>query len=312
MASLSAVGTTQNNPNFLGTLYEVGQNATPFLAMLGGINGARPVSTTNFALSTNYVLDSASQPAISEDASVTGATASTYAQTQVDNAIQIFQRVAQVSYANASDVSTLSGIAGWQGNQNVTNKIATQVERNLRQMAVDLEYTLINGSYTAWGASNVASGTRGLTNAITTNSVDGGAGALTKAMVNTLTKDMVDNGAELDNGQCVILVNSTYKQALTDLFALEPRDRAVGGLNLEVLVTDFGQLGIVYCPSVAQTEVIVADMSKISLAVLPVDGQAVKVEPIEVAGASESMQIYAQLGNDYGNEIFHGKITNLA
>lgn len=312
MASTAATGTTQNNPNFLGTLYEIGQNATPLLGMVGGINGARPVSGVNFALNTNYTLDAASQPAITEDAAVTGATASTYAQTQDENAVQIFQRVAKVSYANASDVSTLSGVPNWAGDQNVTDKMAAQVERNLRQIALDLEYTMINGSYVKWTASGTAAKTRGISTAITTNSVDGGAGALTKAMVNSLTKSMADNGAELSNGQCVVMVNSTYKQALTDLFGLEPRDRQVGGMSVETLVTDFGQLGVVYAPQVAQTEVLITDMSKISLAVLPYMGDALKVEPIAKSGASEQVQLYGQFGCDYGHEVFHGKITNLA
>ena len=37
MASTSAVGTTQNNPNYLGMVFEAGQNATPFLNMVGGL-----------------------------------------------------------------------------------------------------------------------------------------------------------------------------------------------------------------------------------------------------------------------------------
>lgn len=312
MASISATGTTQNNPNFLGTLYEIGQNATPVLGMIGGINGARPVNGVNFALNTNYSLDTASQPSISEDASVGAGTPATYAQTQDENAVQIFRRVAQVSYSNQSDVSTLAGVPNWMGNQNVTNKMASQVERNLRQLAIDLEYTLINGVYVKWTTSATASQSRGLSTAITTNSIDAGLATVDKAMFNSLTKSMADNGAELSNGQCVVLVNSTYKQALTDLYGLEPRDRMVGGLNVETLVTDFGQLGVVYTPQVSQTEIIIADMSKMSLAVLPYNGQALAVEELAKVGASEQMQIFGQFGTDYGHEIFHGKITNLA
>jgi hypothetical protein len=294
--SISGNGTTQNNPNYLGVLFEVGQNATPFLNMVGGTNGARPVSGVNFALNTNYVLDTAAQPTISEDASVSGATASTFAQTQDENAIQIFQRVAEVSYANASDISTLGGVPNWAGNQNVTDKESAQIERNLRQMAKDLEYTMFNGSYTKWTASNTASGTRGVSTAISTNSVDASLGALDKAMFNSLTKSMADNGAELDNGQCAIMVNSGYKQALSDLFVLQERSF---------------DIGVQYAPQVSATEILIVDVSKCSLAVLPTMGEALYIEELAKDGASSKTQIYGQFGMDYGHEVFHGKITNL-
>lgn len=310
--SVSGYGTTQNNPNYLGVLFEIGQNATPVLNMVGGINGARPVSSVNFDLNTNYALNSAAQPSISEDASVSGVTATTYDQTQDENAVQIFQRTAEVSYANASDVSTLAGVPAWAGENQVTDKMGAQVTRNLRQMAIDLEYTMINGSYTKWTASGTASQSRGVSTAISTNAVDAAAAALDKTLFNSLTKSMADNGAELDNGQCVILVNSTYKQALSDLFVLQERSFNVGGVAVDTIATDFGILPVQYAPQVAQTELIIADMSKMSLAVLPTMGEALFVEELAKDGASSKTQMYGQFGTDYGHEIFHGKITNLA
>lgn len=312
MASTSAVGTTQNNPNFLGEIFEIGQNATPLLNLVGGFQGARPVEGVNFALNTNFSLDTASQPSISEDASVTGATPSTYAQAQDENAVQIFQRVASVSYANQSDPYTLSGVPSWGGQSQVTDKMAVQVERNLRQMAVDLEYTMFNGVYVKWTASGTAARTRGISNAITTNSVDAGAVALTKTMVDTLTKSMADNGADISMGTSVIMVNSTYLQALNDIYGLAERSVNVGGVTLDAINTSFGRIPVVYAPKVAQTELLITDVSKISLGVLPVKGQPLLIEELDKDGASDKIQLYGQFGCDYGHEIFHGKITNLA
>ena len=78
MANVSAIGTTQNDPNYLGILFEIGQNKTPLLNMIGGVNGGRSVPTWNFALNSNYALETPSQPSISEDASVTAPTPTTY------------------------------------------------------------------------------------------------------------------------------------------------------------------------------------------------------------------------------------------
>jgi len=311
--SISGYGTTQNNPNYLGVLFEVGQNATPFLNAVGGINGARPVSGVNFALNTNYSLDTASQPSISEDASVSGVTPTTYDQNQDENAVQIFDRIAQVSYANSSDISTLAGVPNWAGENQVTDKMGAQVTRNLRQIAVDLEYTMFNGVYTKWTASGTASGSRGVSTAITTNSVDALGATLDKTLFNSLTKSMADNGAELDNGMTAIMVNSTYKQALSDLFVLQERSFDMGGTAVDSIATDFGILPVIYAPQVVQTEVLIVDVSKCSLAVLPTaDGQALKVEPLAKNGASDRTQLYLQAGMDYGHEIYHGKVTNLA
>lgn len=310
MSSIASVGTTQNNPNFLGTLLEIGQNETPFLVMLGGLGGAKPVVGVNFALNSNYALNSASQPSISEDDSITGATVSTYAKGQDENAVQIFQRKAEVSYANQSDSSTLSGVPNWAGNMDGSDAMSQQVEINLRQLAVDLNYTLLNGSYTKWSSSSTAAQSRGLSTAISSNTVDGGAASLTKDMFNTLVKKMVDAGAKLAGA--VILVNSTYKQELSSLFALQERSSVIGGVAVDIIATDFGNLAVVYEPSVLQTEIVIADMSKLQLAVLPTRGQPLLVEATAKVGASDTTQIYGQFGLDYANEIFHGKIFNLA
>ena len=310
MANVSAIGTTQNDPNYLGILFEIGQNKTPFLNMMGGLTSPRVVPSWNFALNSNYALETPSQPSITEDGANTAPTATTFVRAQDENACQIFQRVAQVTYADESDFSTLAGVPSMNGMNEVTDKRAFQVASNLRQLALDLEYTFINGNYVKKTASNVASRSRGLSTAITTNSIDGGAGALTKAMFNSLTKEMADNGADLDGS--VIMVNSTYKQALSELFALQERSNTIGGVNVGTIATDFGILSVVYTPQVAQTELIIADISVCRPAVLPVNGQAIVVEDLAKTGASQPVQIYTQMGLEYGIETMHGKITNLA
>ena len=229
---------------------------------------------------------------------------------QDENAIQIFQRTAQITYADDSDYSTLAGVPSMNGLNPVTDKKAFQVASNLRQVAVDLEYTLINGAYVKKTASGTASQSRGLSTAITTNVIDALGGTVDKPMFNSLTKTMVDNGADLDGS--VILVNSTYKQKLSELFALQERSNTVGGVAVEVIATDFGNLNVVYTPQVAQTEIIIADISVCSVAILPIEGEALKVEDLAKTGASQPVQIYGQMGFDYGIELSHGKITNLA
>lgn len=312
MASINAVATTQNNPNYLGMVFATGQNARPFTTMLGGLGGAKPVNAWNFPLNSNYTLDPASQPSISEDASVTGAPVSTYARTQHENSIQIFQYKLGLSYANQSDISTLAGVPNWQGENEVTDKEAEQIAIHLEQLGNDLEYTLLNGTYVKKTASNVASTTRGMLEACTSNSIDAGAVALTSTIMDSLTKSMADNGAQLNNGSCVIFANSTQKIAITEAYKLAERSTSFGGVNVENVITNFGILPVVYTPQMPQSEILIADMSLVSLSVLPYKGQALVVEELAKTGASDSMQMYLQAGLEYGIESRHGKITNLA
>ena len=312
MASIAAVGTTQNNPNYLGMVFATGQNARPFTTMLGGLGGAKPVNAWNFPLNSNYTLDPASQPSISEDDSVTGAAVSTYARSQDENAIQIFQRKVSLSYANQSDVSTLAGVPNWQGLNEVTDKESEQIAINLEQLGNDLEYTLLNGTYVKKTASNVASQTRGMLEACTSNAIDAGAVALTSTIMDSLTKSMADNGAQLSNGSCVIFANSTQKIAITEAYKLAERSTSFGGVNVENVITNFGILPVVYTPQMPQDEILIADMSLVSLSVLPYNGQALVVEELAKVGAADTMQMYLQAGLEYGIESRHGKITNLA
>ena len=86
----------------------------------------------------------------------------------------------------------------------------------------------------------------------------------------------------------------------------------IGGVAVDTIATDFGILAVQYAPQVSQSEILIVDTSKVSLAVLPTDGEALKVEELAKDGASMKTQLYGQFGTDYGHEVFHGKITNLA
>ena len=312
MASIAGPSTTSNDPNYLGMLFLTGQNERPFTAMLGGIGGAKPVNTVNYPLNSNYSLNTASQKTQSEDTAATSSGSTSYARVQAENTIQIMKEEIDSTYANQSDVSTLAGLPNWMGDNPVTDKEAQQVALHLEQMANDLEFSLIQGTYVKKTASNVNSKTRGMLEACTSNAIDGGAIALTSTIFDSLTKTMADNGANLGNGQCVVFVNSSQKIAITDAYKLAERSTNVGGVNVETIVTNFGNLGVVYTPQMPQDEILVADMSIVSLAVLPYKGQALVLEDLAKDGASDRQMLYLQAGLDYGLESKHGKITNLA
>jgi hypothetical protein len=104
MANASAAATRWNCPNYVGELYMIGANQTPFLNMIGGLQGGmtKLVGSFDFSLAQPWNLESAAQPAITETASLTAPTPVTYVRGQDVNTVQIFQRQVSVSYAKQS------------------------------------------------------------------------------------------------------------------------------------------------------------------------------------------------------------------
>ena len=320
MANVSAAANTFNLPNYVGELFLVGGKQTPFLTMIGGLsNGGRAVAGWEYPVSVEEALNTAAQPDITETASLTAPTPTTYVPTQTTNVCQIFQRQVSVSYARMSDNATLSGLS-LLGINPITDPVEHQKMRNLEQIAVDVEYTMLNGVYqkaaaaVSGGAAEKSNKMRGIITAITTNVVAAG-GALTKAQINTLVASMADHGAPFKNA--VLFGNSTVKQAITGLFGTTPlgavpQSRNVGGLNIETIVTDFGEIGVAYDRYVPAGTLLIADLAFVTPVSLAVPGKGhMFYEPLSKTGAGESGQYYGQIGLAYGPEVYHGKITGI-
>lgn len=317
MANTNAAATVWNCPNYVGELYLIGANQTPFLNMIGGLQGGavRTVNTFQFPMAQPYALEAASQPAITETTSLTAPTAWTYVRSQDVNTCQIYQRQVSVSYAKQSVTGqiTADGTTGLAqlGEQPVQNERDFQIATHMRQIAIDAEYTFLNGAYQQATAANVAAKTRGIITACTTNTVAAGAAALTKALIDQLLRTMAGNGAEFRNA--VIFVNAFQKQQISNIYGYAPQDRNVGGFNIKQIETDFAVLGIVYAPRVPAATLLVADLAVVKPVYLPVPEKGVLFyEELSKTGASESGQIYGQMGLDYGPEEYHGTITGLS
>lgn len=311
MSNTNAPGTVWNCPNFVGELFLVGQNQTPFLNAIGGLNPGQQVQSWEFPIDQEYALEAAAQPAITETQSLAAPTAWTYVRSQVKNVCQIFQKSVSISYAKQSNANTLSGLALDGMGQPIRNEKDFQIQAALKQIALDAEFTFINGAYTLAGNSGQYNQTRGMLVATSTNAVNGGAVKLTKAIFDSLVKKMVDAGAQFNNMYC--FVNSFQKQVLSNVYGYAPEDRMTGGTNIQTIYTDFATIKVVYCPLMPAAQLLLADLSVISPVFLPVPGKGyLFYEDLAKVGASELGQIYGQMGLNHGNELQHGKITNLA
>lgn len=316
-ANVNVAGTVWNCPNYVGELFLIGANQTPFLNMIGGLQGAsiRTVAAFQFSLAQPWALEDASQPNISETASITAPNPWTYIRDQDVNTVQIFQRAVSVSYAKQSVIGQITadavtGIAE-VGVQPIQNEKDFQISAHMRQMSVNVDFTFLQGAYQQATSAAVAPRSRGIITGCDSNTVDASGAALSKALVDQLLRDMAGNGAEFINP--VIFVNAFQKQKISDVYGYAPEDRNVGGVNIKQIETDFAVLGIVWAPNVPTDTLLIADLSICSPVFLPVPEKGVLFyEELSKTGASEEGQIYGQIGLDYGPEEYHGIIENLA
>jgi hypothetical protein len=190
----------------------------------------------------------------------------------------------------------------------------------LMQLAVDLEFSCMQGAYTTKSAYNANSKTRGIVAAATGGNTKVNAGAvyadakLSKQKIDDLSKLMADYGAPMTNP--VIFCGSYQMQKLSDLYGWSPIGGAgagLGGVRVNRIMTQFFEADVVFDPQMSATTLLVADMDKIQIRGVEVPGKgAIIVEPKGKVGAADSYQLYAQLGLDYSDPNFHGLIFGLA
>jgi hypothetical protein len=312
MANVNAATNSWNCPNYAGEIFLVGEDRTPFINMMGGMAGAAVADAMEFPIGQPWSLDQGAQPAITESASLTAPAPKTFVRGQRKNVCQIFHEQVSISYLADSQNRQLQGlnIAGQ------TNPIGSekdfQIMATLKQIALDLEYTFLNGSYNLAAAANQANQTRGIIEAITTNTIDAAAAVISTALIKQIVKMMADNNASLNRP--VLLCNSTNKQRITDLYdgKFTTDDRNYGGMAIDTILTDFCVLGVAWAPYVPADTIVIAEMSQVQPVFLPVPGKGVLFyEMLAKTGAAESGQIYGQIGLNHGLEENHATITDL-
>jgi hypothetical protein len=310
--NVTGQGTVWNLPNYAGDLYTADELNTPILTAIGGMTGGVQTDNFEFPTDSQYSMPTAAQPAITETASLTAPAATGFVRDQSTNVTQIFQEKVSISYEKLSNGGRLSGLNTQGQTNNVPSEKDFQIATALKKIARDVEYTLINGVYQKSTAADVANKTRGLIALCSAgNTVAGGAATLTKAMLQSLFKEMYDNGAIFSN--MVLWVNSFQKQVITSLYSYAPTDRNIGGTNIKQIETDFGNIGISLNRFMPQASVLAAEMSVLAPVFQPVPEKGnFFYEELSKVGASEDGQIYGKFGLDHGPAFMHGTVTGLA
>ncbi len=309
--NVTGQGNTWNLPNFAGDLFTADPVNTPFLTAIGGLTGGMQTDDFEFPTDSQYSFPQAQQPAISEQASTTAPTATSFVREQNTNVTQIFQEKVSITYVKLSNGGRMSGLNTAGQQNNVPDERAWQIARTLEKIARDVEYTFLNGVYSKATSVSTVNKTRGMLELCSEGTtIAAGSKKLTKENLQTLFKKMYDAGAIFSN--MVLWVNSTQKQLITDIYSYAPTDRNLGGTNIKQLETDFGNIGISLNRFMPQDTVLAAEMSAIAPVFQPVPGKGnFFYEELAKAGAAEEGQIFGQIGLDHGPAFLHGTITGL-
>lgn len=318
MAGIVGQGTTFNLPNFVGELYGITPEDTPLLSAIGGLTGGKETTDKRFEWSF-YDL----RAAAANRQRVEGANAPSpeeRVRSNAYNVVEIHQEAVEISYTKLAATGARDAAVRAQGANNVPDEMDWQVEQALKQIARDIELTFIAGTFAEPADNSTPRRTRGLLEAITTNVtvLDGGAGApgaLTEAVVLDAMQAAWENGGLQEGETRTVLTGAAGKRKLTKLFVTDKGyaegSRNVGGVNLQTIETDFGNLNIMlnrHMPTDTLAFVSLEDLSPVHL-LIPGKG-FLFVEPLAKVGAAERSQIYGEVGLEYGNERKHAEISN--
>jgi hypothetical protein len=140
--------------------------------------------------------------------------------------------------------------------------------------------------------------------------------ALTKSNIDSVMQLAYDNGG-LTGGAATLLTGSAQKLAITSAYTaagyvLKSLDNNLGGVNVTQIDTDFGRLSIMLDRAMPQDTIAVVSMDQCQPVFLEVPGKGhFFEEPLGKTGASDTNQLYGEVGLAYGNQLTHAKITGL-
>jgi len=320
MAAVAGQGTTFNLPNYHGELYTVTPTETPFLSAIGGLMGSE--QRTSHAIDFEWqTIDR--RASSTNNAALEGAAAPTGAERSrlnVQNCVEIHHSAIEVSYSKLAATGNYSGAnVGQQFDDRVLDELAVQTTAELESMAVDIEQSFLTGTYARPANNSTARKTQGVLGVAATVSANGGTPrALTKAIVDNHLKAMFTAGAKLNQATSVLIVGPDQKIALSNTYGTAllnavQRDRTVGGVAIDTLVTDFGTFGVMTDRWMTAGQIGVVDLGVCFPVFLEIPEKGLLfVEELARTGSSRKFQLYGEVGLEYGPANAHGVIKDLS
>lgn len=325
--TVSGVATTFNLVNYHGSLYTIRGNSNLFSGVVGALAEGQGRIERNYEFGINVeTLPDPSQPAILEGDTIVSP--SELAMSHQVNVTQIYNYSFGMTYSKTANPDRIGVIGSQDDIEHTANEPGAvadpfehQLMLKLAKMRRDVNYTFLNGTYQRpTNPTSTARKSRGVIAAADGGNVIALAGAqLQKANIDLLLRMMLEDGAFDDGGETWIWVNAYLKQRMTQIYAVLPADRHLGGANIQQIETDFGVFPIAVDRDVPADTLLVANMSVIepvyNLVRDPRAGTTKGIvfrEPVPTSKTEFIDHIYAEIGLDHGPGLYHGKITGAA
>lgn len=301
--------------NYSGMLFNKGNVRTPLSSLIGG-----RMKTTNhvqFVTGQEYTGGgNGSQPGISEKDSLTAPTATVATRAQKENVTQIFHEAVAISYAKQSNMGTLSGVNIANQQANPMNELDFQVGVKMQKIARDIEFTFIQGTYHKGTSDSDANKTRGLNEAITTNTKAMGSKPLGLWDIADMMKKVYESNAPIQ-GLVVwcdaITMFQINADAVNNGLTVIPADRTVNGIALSKVITPLGEVYLYLGECLPSGIAFLLNIDVLAPVEQPVPGKGnFFLEELAKTGAGTKYQIFGQIGLDYGPEWYHGKWTGIS
>ncbi len=312
MAEIAGQLQTFNLGLLLGELYKITPTETPFLSMIGGLNGGASTEAVEFVWQT------VDNRAAGQNTKLEGADATFSGRdtTSSGNVVQIHHEGLEISYTRLGTVKQLSSAApNLLAEQPIQDIRAFQTELKFEAIARDVEFSFINGVYANPTTNAAPRKTRGILSAIpASNTIAGAAAPLDKTMLDNLIINMAgdsDSGAPFRN--MVLMAGARQRSRISDIYGYAPESRNVGGLSINQIETDFTMIGVVFNRFMPADTVALVDVSVCQPVHYMVPGKGLFfLEELAKTGSADKWQIYGEIGLAYGHPAWHGKITGLA
>lgn len=171
MPGITGQGTTFDLPNYVGELFAITRADTPFLSAIGGLTGGRSTQSKDFEWQSYDLRDAEANRVALEGAAAP--TAAARVRSSYDNVTEIHHEAVEVSYTKQAAVGNHDGLK-IAGSNPVTDEMGWQVEQSLKQVALDVEQSLLAGVYAKPSDNVTPRKTRGLIAAAGTTVWGGG------------------------------------------------------------------------------------------------------------------------------------------
>lgn len=300
--------------NYSGMLFNKGNTRCPLSSIIGG--RAKTTNRVEFVTGQEYTTGGGSQPSISETASLTAPEATVVTREQKTNVTQIFQESVGISYAKQSNMGTLSGINIANQQANPINELDFQVAAKMQKVNRDIEFTFIQGTFNKATSDATVNKTRGLVEAVTTNTKAMGSKPLGLWDIADMVKKIY--GANAPTEGLVLWCDATTlfqvnADAVQNGLTVIPTAREINGIALSSVVTPIGVVYLYLGEFLPAGTALLLNLNVVAPVYQPVPGKGnFFLEPLAKTGAGEKYQLFGQIGLDHGPEWYHGKFTGIA